>query len=307
MGKRKFFLAIACGLCLFGLLCGCQNQTAPVSEEDTPLRDSTPTVRTPMADGLKQGKCKSAFVDYSHTDQGYFVANYSGDNHKVKLLLDGPDGVQYTYTLNGGDEVFPLTAGDGRYTVSICENIEGINYSVILSVAFDVTLQSEFLPFLYPNQYVMFGQDTDCVTIGSEQAAGAHSEIEVVSSVYNYVMKNLSYDYEKSKKLQSGYTPKVDEILDEGKGICFDYAAVMATMLRTQNIPTKLDVGYAGTIYHAWLSVYIKDLGWVNGIIEFDGVSWQLMDPTFADNDNQSKEIMKFISDKENYDTKYKY
>lgn len=42
-------------------------------------------------------------------------------------------------------------------------------------------------------------------------------------------------------------------------------------MLRSQRIPTRLEVGYMGDVYHAWISIYTKETGWVNGIIEFDG------------------------------------
>ena len=39
------------------------------------------------------------------------------------------------------------------------------------------------------------------------------------------------------KIVKSGYLPDVDKVFTENTGICFDYAAVMATMLRTQAIP----------------------------------------------------------------------
>ena len=57
----------------------------------------------------------------------------------------------------------------------------------------------------------------------------------------------------------------------------------MACMLRTQDIPVRMEVGYVNnSIYHAWISVYIDDIGWINGIIKFDGTTWSMMDPTFA-------------------------
>ena len=78
----------------------------------------------------------------------------------------------------------------------------------------------------------------------------------------------------------------------------------MATMLRSQNIPTRLEVGYMGEEYHAWISIYIEEIGWINGIIEFDGANWNLMDPTFA---STSKTPSKFITEDSKYLTKYVY
>ena len=60
----------------------------------------------------------------------------------------------------------------------------------------------------------------------------------------------------------------------------------MPSMLRSQNIPTRLEVGYVGEVYHAWISTYIKNIGWVNGMIEFNSKKWSLMNPIFASNTN---------------------
>ena len=96
-------------------------------------------------------------------------------------------------------------------------------------------------------------------------------------------------------------------MLAQKKGICFDYAALMAGMLRSQGVPCKLVVGYAGKAYHAWINVYSEETGWVNGAIYFDGDSWKLMDPTFASSGKQSKEIMSYIGDGSHYTAKYIY
>ena len=78
-------------------------------------------------------------------------------------------------------------------------------------------------------------------------------------------------------------------------------------MLRSLGIPSKLVVGYAGEAYHAWVSVWTKETGWIDGVIYFDGTSWQRMDPTFASSSNKSAAIMKYIGDGKNYTTKYTY
>ena len=83
--------------------------------------------------------------------------------------------------------------------------------------------------------------------------------------------------------------------------------ALMTAMLRSQDIPTKLVVGYTGNLYHAWINVYLDGQGWVDNVIYFDGHDWKLMDPTFASNGNQSEEIMKYIGNGSNYQGKYSY
>ena len=62
--------------------------------------------------------------------------------------------------------------------------------------------------------------------------------------------------------------PDIDEVMRRKQGICFDYSSLMAAMLRSQRIPTRLEFGYAGDAYHAWITTYIEDEGWINGIIE---------------------------------------
>jgi hypothetical protein len=52
------------------------------------------------------------------------------------------------------------------------------------------------------------------------------------------------------------------------------------------------------------VSIYTEETGWVNGIIQFDGSIWRLMDPTFASTSNEPE---KFITDDDGYLTKYIY
>ena len=80
----------------------------------------------------------------------------------------------------------------------------------------------------------------------------------------------------------------------------------MTALLRTQGIPTKLVVGYSGTAYHAWISVYLQEAGWVDKIIRFDGKSWSLMDPTLAAS-NDLEDVKRYIGDGGNYIAKYFY
>ena len=164
-----------------------------------------------------------------------------------------------------------------------------------------------FLPFLYPNQYVDFKADSNAVKKGSELAEDTWTDLEVVQNIYNFVIKNISYDEEKAQNVSYAYLPNVDDTLASGTGICFDYAALMTAMLRSQDIPTKLVIGYSGGLYHAWVNVYIDNVGWIDNFIYFDGHDWSLMDPTFASSGGQSESIKQYIGNGANYQAKYTY
>ena len=177
----------------------------------------------------------------------------------------------------------------------------------MLSASISVTLTDEFAPFIRSNQYVNYTDSSKAVAKAAELCAGAANNLDKVSKVYTFVVNNITYDKTKAQTVQSGYLPNVDDTLTTGKGICFDYAALMAAMLRSQGVPVKLIVGYTGSAYHAWLNVWSETNGWIEGKIYFDGKQWKLMDPTFASSGKSSDSIMQYIGNGDNYQAKYQY
>ena len=291
------------------LLGGCSgSSSASRKEHSGPPRDSTPRVLTPSADGVTVYQNDFASIDTSNTSQGYVMVKYNGTNEKVKLQITCPDQSCYTYLISdrGAYDTFPLTAGNGSYALQVLENVAGDTYTVSLAQSINVSIEDEFLPFLYPNQYVNFHTDSKAVSKGSDLAKDTYSDLDVVQNIYNYVIKNISYDTEKAQNVSYGYVPDIDDTLSSKKGICFDYAALMTSMLRSQNIPTKLEVGYSGDAYHAWISTCIDDKGWVDDIIQFNGNTWQIMDPTLAAT-NDSAAVKKYVGDGSHYVVKYTY
>lgn len=312
MNRIRFFVAafMACTL-LFSSGCSSTANASTVEQEtehEGDPRDPTPDVLIPSADGVVTFQTNVSSIDASNSSKGYIMASYSGTNEKVKLQITGPDGNCYTYLISdrGSYNVFPLTAGDGNYALQILENISGDSYMICQEASIDVTLEDEFQPFLYPNQYVNFTSESAIVAKSEELATDTWTDLEVVENIYNFVTENISYDTEKAESISYGYLPSVDETLSSGKGICFDYAALMSAMLRVQKIPTKLQVGYSGDAYHAWISTYVDDAGWVDNIIQFDGKSWQLMDPTLAASNDKSS-VKEYVGDGSNYIVKYSY
>ncbi|MCI2057351.1 MAG: transglutaminase domain-containing protein [Oscillibacter sp.] len=316
---------------LAGMLSGCGQSTESVEtsqdaaymdsvtlentqiEEEAVALSAQPAISTdlmPVASGTLVKKNEKAVIDYSNTADGYVMANYTASTtKKLKVQVKGPSGTTYTYDLTVGVwTTYPLSDGNGGYKVTVYENTSGTKYATVLSVSFSVALSDQFAPFLRPNQYVNYESNAvHTVAKAQELCAGLTAPLDKVKAVYNYVVKNITYDKAKAASVQSGYLPVLDTVLAAKKGICFDYAAVMTAMLRSQGVPCKLVVGYAGTAYHAWISVWSEKDGWVDAAIYFDGDTWQRMDPTFASSGKESSSIMKYIGDGSHYTAKYLY
>lgn len=305
--KQHIFLFLCLVLCV-AFLTSCSKSKASTTNQEGEPRDCTPKALIPEASGISVWQTENVIVDTSNASTGYFMVKYTGTVPKVRVQTIAPDGTknQPLLTVDGNFHAFPFSGGDGTYQINVLENTTGDKYAILLSETIEITLENEFSPFLYPNQYVDFTEENQAVQKSAELAKGAYSDLEVIQNIYTYVTKNITYDEQKASEVVDGYLPVIDETLSSGTGICFDYAALMAAMMRTQRIPTKLEIGYSGEVKHAWISAYVDEVGWVDDIIEFDGSSWTLMDPTLASN-NSRKSVGKYIGDGKNYTLQYSY
>ena len=285
--------------------------TMAIQEEAIALAEEVPpptgVVLEPEAPGEREERSDGAVVDYSHAEDGYIMVQHFGETDKrLKVLLYGPT-TTYNYDLPQGEwAVLPLSDGDGTYRAGIYRNIRGSEYAMVMMAEFQATLEDEFAPFLRPNQYVNYQNAPNAVAMGAQLCDGMEGALEKVAVVYDFVVQNIRYDYDKASTIQSGYLPDLDEILEVRKGICFDYAAMMTAMLRSQQVPCKLVVGYVGDIYHAWISIWSEEDGWIDGAIFFDGHSWKRMDPTFVSSAEDREKILEFVENG-NYKVKYLY
>jgi len=256
-------------------------------------------------------------IDASNSAKGFIKIKYNNKTEKkLKVIIEcGSD--KYTYDLNGKGEYdsYPLQMGNGKYKVSVFENITGNKYSTKQTATINVKLTDENSPFLVPNIYVKFSETTAAVKKANELTDGVTDELEKLDIIYNYIISNIIYDTEKAKTIKSGYLPDVDDTLSTNKGICFDYASIMAVMLRAEGIPAKLVTGYSSNLsaYHAWNEVYTKETGWIMlNEMYLDGDEWKLMDSTIASTAKQSRspKVMEYttkLMNKKYYTKQYEY
>ncbi|MEI3210141.1 MAG: hypothetical protein V8S14_03960 [Lachnospiraceae bacterium] len=74
------------------------------------------------------------------------MVKYTGGKSKVKLQIAGPDQANYTYLLSkdAGYMAFPLTAGNGSYSVQVLENVSGDSYVISLEQAIVRKMKDSF-------------------------------------------------------------------------------------------------------------------------------------------------------------------
>ena len=138
-------------------------------------------------------------------------------------------------------------------------------------------------------------------------AASCATDVDVMKAIFEFVTSTLTYDKDLARTVKSGYIPKIDSVLAKKKGLCVDYSALMCGMLRSQRIPAKLVIGYAGEAYHAWIDVYLDGKGWVTSAIYYDGDGWNMADPTYYSSASSSSKKNGLYSSKISYSAKYQY
>ena len=255
-----------------------------------------------IAPGTQVFSKNGSAIDVSNASQGYVMVKQSGVSKRLKVQIVMGDK-KYNYDLNnaGNFEAFPLQMGNGNYKIRIMQNKEGNSYVELFSAQINVTLDNSNAPFLCPSQYVNYSASSAAVKKSFDLCVGASGDVDRLKAIYTWIIDNISYDTQKAETVQTGYLPKVDDTLSTKTGICFDYASLMACMLRAQGIPTKLVIGTVSPkdLNHAWNEVYLKGVGWVTVRLYFSGNKWERMDATFGASGNQN--IEDFIGNGENY------
>ena len=284
MKWKKLLLSLS--LCIF--VTGCSSsQEYPTEYPESPAQQVSEILwpQSPGVDVLTDSRY--AMVDMSNVSQGYVTARLLSPASKIKLQIS-KDDKKYNYDLTSSDyTAFPLQMGNGIYTIKILSQIEGTKYAVVASTQKEVTIQDEFSVYLYPNQVVNYGPDSIVVNKSFELTKDDKDNLTRIYHLFEYTVDVLDYDYEKADYVSDTYVlPNLTQAIENGSGICFDYASLLAALCRIQGIPARVIVGWTDIEYHAWVEIYLENEGWINPKVYFAKKDWSLVDPTFSDSGN---------------------
>lgn len=194
---------------------------------------------------------------------------------------------KYYYSLNDEMEQLPVQLGSGIYTVKILQNTSENKYKVLKKDTINFSNDSIEV-FLSSSQPVYWKNEDKLIQLADSLTKGLTTDREKVEAVYRYIVENVKYDYNKINVISTDYVPDLDETITSKKGICYDYAALFAGILRSEGIYTKLVKGYKNDLstYHAWNEVLL------------DG-TWVVVDTTYdaALSKIQSQDMIKSAED----------
>lgn len=192
---------------------------------------------------------------------------------KMGMVSVFKDDITLWYTVMNKKERLPIQLGNGNYFIQLYEWSREENgkslYKKIGSedLYIDKNNEEEFLMSSNP---IYWNYDYDSIKLAKELTKNIVINEEKVKIIHNYIVNEIIYDWEWVKDKPTFYVPNIDNTLRSKKGVCYDYSALMAGMLRSLGIKTKLVKGYHvdSDVYHAWNEVFINN-------------EWKLVDTTY--------------------------
>jgi len=201
-------------------------------------------------------------IDTSKARQGIVEVKGDPGDKIVRVTVEKEaTNERYVYLLSATNQnIFPLQMGDGRYKITVLENIVRNEFMKVATKTVDVSGINELKLFTRSIQLVDFASSEIAIPSIHDMVAEAETNEEKLSIVYEFIINNIDYDFEMGQELPFDYHPVLDRTYVTKKGICFDYASLLAGALRSKGIPAKLQKGYSVKLpgqFHAWNEIFI--------------------------------------------------
>ncbi|WP_458462515.1 transglutaminase-like domain-containing protein [Paenibacillus sp.] len=202
------------------------------------------------------------WLSLGQLDRGAIVIRYDVKADVKTKLMIAKGQEKYTYVLSPDkqQEVFPLQMGNGDYMVTMLEQVSGTKYKIVQEKAVALQLKNGSKVFLNSVQNIDWSELDKAAQLAKKLTRSAQSNEEKVQAVYEYIVGTIRYDKALASSELTDYLPDINRTMAGKKGMCYDYASLFASMLRSIDIPTKLVMGNSEyvDVYHAWNEVYLN-------------------------------------------------
>lgn len=202
-----------------------------------------------------------------------------------------------------------LTYGNSEYVITVGSTMKNTSLNAIFfskKAELTVTLSnvSNTAGFLLSTGEVIYDSNMMFIKKASEISATCKNDFEKVSKIYDWLTSYLNYKVTEDTPLGQ-YKCDLNKVYNRKTGVCYDYAVVLAAMLRSQGIPCKVVFGkYSDSSSgegHAWNEVYIPSNGSITSDkLSITGNKWCRLDPTMS-HSSSGKVAIDFMNNAKNY------
>jgi len=252
-----------------------------IENQKLPLGVGDVTAQAPGAPQTAQNdQLDEIVVSTSLSSQGIVAVDIkTNSTSRMKLkVAKGNEALYYDVDSDHHVDV-PLQMGDGAYTIKVFRHIVKNDYQAVYTEDVSFTAQNPNDVFLASSDIVNMRASSNVSTLTQDVVGNATDDRKKVERIAGFVVQDFKYDKHKVGTLTTDYIPNIDTVISDKSGICYDFAALTAAMLRQAGIPAKLVMGYRNDseVYHAWNEVLV------------DG-EWLVIDTTW-DNVNHNKQM----------------
>ena len=234
-------------------------------------------------------------IDITQVNAG--VVNVSFKSNTTTAVRIAKGSQQKDHILKN-EASFPLQFGEGQYTVMLLEDTGGGQFRIVEKQDLNFSPENKNDIYLQSVQAVNWNKDMKAIKIAKEITKNAKTDKEKVTMLHDYIVNKIVYDDAKALSVKPGYLSSIDATLESGQGICTDYSALFAGMVRSLNIPTKLVEGRKNDIaeLHAWNQVYLSETK-----------EWVIIDTTYDAAVKKANGTIKMIKDAKEYKATKEY
>lgn len=272
-----YFLALIFCLCFlsgYGFF-----HTKPPRQVKEPLLLETLAQQTPhfrFEKGEEWGE-----INYSSKNKGYVMIACRTRRKAYLSITQGGETSWQPLVTDGQYHPYLLNSGSGDYTLRVYFHFSSTKYIKMGEVDFPADITAEFDRFLIPTQTVPFTQCPPLYEKAARLYSTTDTDLEFADKCLRWVSRTISYDVQAAEYILTEkpdlYQPDLYTVYQNRTGICLDYAAMFAAMMRSCGVPCQVVYGSVHTqdseLYHAWNLVWL----------EVDGVGgWWRFDPTLG-------------------------
>ncbi|QQS26770.1 transglutaminase family protein [bacterium] len=216
----------------------------------------------PLNNNTSQTKRYTVALPPDTSSQKIFIKSLSPE--PVATRLDGDGNVLADYDVPAQTKVVVNT--DIAAQINYLEynlSASGSMADIPTEIAQKYTKQTQYWQSTSPQLQVKAAQ----------AVAGTDKVIDKVRNLYKLTVDTLSYNNE---KIRYNIRQGSDKALaNPDNAVCLEYSDLLVALLRSQNIPARMPVGYAyaGNLkqskavadsLHSWVEVYVPGIGWMN-------------------------------------------